>query len=144
MLMLIPVQLDLVQKFKSVFFLGLTHFPQSKSLSINPDHQTHCRTVQSTALSIIISYRRNESSNLSRTTLIVCSKSRITFAMPALRTRSSTDPPCIDVLLHPSAIRTAPLLSESSLGPKSEPSTYVQDLLTVSWATCAFHAGSKR
>ncbi len=43
----------------------------------------------------------------------------------------STDSPCIDVLLHPSAIRTAPLLSESSLGPKSELSTYVQDVLTV-------------
>jgi aspartyl-tRNA(Asn)/glutamyl-tRNA(Gln) amidotransferase subunit A len=47
------------------------------------------------------------------------------------KVETSTDSPCIDVLLHPSAIRTAPLLSESSLGPKSELSTYVQDVLTV-------------
>lgn len=37
------------------------------------------------------------------------------------------DSPTIDVLLHPSAIRTAPLLTES----RSDLSSYVQDVLTV-------------
>ena len=37
------------------------------------------------------------------------------------------DSPTIDVLLHPSAIRTAPLLNES----RSDLSSYVQDVLTV-------------
>jgi aspartyl-tRNA(Asn)/glutamyl-tRNA(Gln) amidotransferase subunit A len=35
---------------------------------------------------------------------------------------------CVDVLIHPSAIRTAPLLTESN---KSDLSSYVQDVLTV-------------
>ena len=39
--------------------------------------------------------------------------------------------PQIDVLLHPSAIRTAPPLSESKPGEKSDLSAYVQDVLTV-------------
>lgn len=37
------------------------------------------------------------------------------------------DSPTIDVLLHPSAIRTAPLLNES----RSDLGSYVQDVLTV-------------
>jgi len=39
--------------------------------------------------------------------------------------------PQVDVLLHPSAIRTAPPLRESNAGDKSDLSAYVQDVLTV-------------
>lgn len=38
--------------------------------------------------------------------------------------------PVVDILLHPSAIRTAPLLTESA-AEESSLSSYVQDVLTV-------------
>ncbi|KAF5316644.1 hypothetical protein D9619_006247 [Psilocybe cf. subviscida] len=44
---------------------------------------------------------------------------------------SSTDSSHVDILLHPSAIRTAPLLSEGRNSSAADLSSYVQDVLTV-------------
>ena len=59
------------------------------------------------------------------------------FRVPNVLSHPSTSPhapdpshPQIDVLLHPSAIRTAPLLN-SSRNTESSLDTYVQDILTV-------------
>ncbi|THH27403.1 hypothetical protein EUX98_g6783 [Antrodiella citrinella] len=51
-----------------------------------------------------------------------------------LSTSSSASPSGVDVLLHPSAIRTAPLLPPSGCEPEGDSedlSSYVQDVLTV-------------
>ncbi|PPQ98049.1 hypothetical protein CVT26_003044 [Gymnopilus dilepis] len=46
-------------------------------------------------------------------------------------TNTETSQPKVDVLLHPSAIRTAPLLSDSESESADSLSAYVQDVLTV-------------
>ena len=48
-----------------------------------------------------------------------------------LSVRSETDPAGVDVLVHPSAIRTAPQLDGDSLEPTSNLDSYLQDVLTV-------------
>ena len=48
-----------------------------------------------------------------------------------LSIHSETNHAGVDVLIHPSAIRTAPRLDEDNLGSKSNLDSYLQDVLTV-------------
>lgn len=56
---------------------------------------------------------------------------RIFRAPNVLSSQPETNQAGVDVLIHPSAIRTAPRLDENSDGSKSNLDSYLQDVLTV-------------
>ena len=56
---------------------------------------------------------------------------RVFKAPNVLSTHSETNTAGVDVLIHPSAIRTAPPLNEDSNGSKPILDSYLQDVLTV-------------
>lgn len=56
---------------------------------------------------------------------------RVFRARNVLSTHSEVNPAGVDVLAHPSAIRTAPQLDGDNLGPTSNLDSYLQDVLTV-------------
>lgn len=56
---------------------------------------------------------------------------RVFRARNVLSIHSETNHAGVDVLIHPSAIRTAPRLDEDNLGSKSNLDSYLQDVLTV-------------
>ena len=56
---------------------------------------------------------------------------RIFRAPNVLSAQPETNQTGVDVLIHPSAIRTAPRLDEDNAGSKSNLDSYLQDVLTV-------------
>ena len=63
---------------------------------------------------------------------LVCRDFNRVFRAPSvLYTHSETNQAGVDVLIHPSAIRTAPRLDEDVTEPKSTLNSYLQDVLTV-------------